>query len=408
MNKSKKLLILSTIILIGFVFGVFYHYILSQYMNKGYILSTFLFDPKSFFCDFQAILPFIRDFAPYQKPDLWINYFPLAYLILFPFSLIKNPIISYLIFASGFVIFFVGVNIKFLACQNLTKLQNFQNIFMIVFMSYPVLYLLDRGNFDMFLFVMLSLFVLAFNSKKYVVSSVCLAVVNAIKPFSWLFLLLFLIQKRYKEFFLSILLTVLMVVIGFLIFKGHFFDQLNVLFQNLLLFKKTYVLQDFYATGMTNNSSLFMALKLFVSKTTPTFLFSSDIFAKNYAYVSSILTLITIIFAWREKVFWKQLTLIACNMLLIPYVAFDYKLTFLFIPLWFFINSEEKSKFDLTYIILFALLLIPKNIILFNYVVGSPTFARWFSLSIIINPLIMLLLSGIIIFEQFYKKKEIE
>ena len=85
-------------------------------------------------------------------------------------------------------------------------------------------------------------------------------------------------------------------------------------------------------------------------------------------------------------------------------VAFDYKLIFLFIPLWLFVNAEEKTKFDLIYTILFALLLIPKR---FFLVLGPGVF-KWFSLSLVTNPLIMIIFVGLIIFEQLYNKKEVE
>ena len=93
-------------------------------------------------------------------------------------------------------------------------------------------------------------------------------------------------------------------------------------------------------------------------------------------------------------------TLLFLYILSIPYLVNDYKLLFLFIPVWFFVNSKEKSKFDLIYTILFAFLFIPKNIIIDL----NPT--DYFSISILINPIIMILLWGLIIFEQYKVKEE--
>jgi len=120
------------------------------------------------------------------------------------------------------------MNIKMFGCKSLTKMQYFQNIFILTVVSYPVLYLVDRGNFDLFLFVMFALFVYAFKSEKYFLASILLAVQNACKPFAVLFLLLFLFKKRYKEAFFSIILTIILIIGGFMILKGDFWNQIIV------------------------------------------------------------------------------------------------------------------------------------------------------------------------------------
>lgn len=92
-------------------------------------------------------------------------------------------------------------------------------------------------------------------------------------------------------------------------------------------------------------------------------------------------------------------------MILTPYLMNDYKLIFLFIPIWLFVNAKEYSKFDVIYCALFGLLLIPKALILLNHPLGIE---HEFSNSIIINPVLIMLFMGLIIFEQFYKKQKEE
>jgi len=138
---------------------------------------------------------------------------------------------------------------------------------------------------------------------------------------------------------------------------------------------------------------------------------------KIYDIFSIFITILTVYFTSREKVFWKKITLLTIYMLLIPYVTNDYKLIFLFIPIWLFVNAEKSSQennsnkpvnkvvknSDLWYVILFGLLFIPKSIVLLTPAF-SPT--SHYSTSIIINPLIMILIAGLIIFEQFYAEKK--
>lgn len=405
MDKTNKVMILSSIVLVGFVVAVIYHYILGFYLKLNAPYDTFLFPAFCSFCDFNGAFPFIKDFAPYQEVTNWIVYFPLAYFIILPFAFIKNVIISYLLFISGFLAFLLSMNIKNFTCRDLNKLQNFQNIFILTVISYPVLYILDKGNFDMFLFVILALFTYAFKAEKYFLSAILLAIENAIKPFTILFLFLFLFKKKYKEFFLSAILSGLLIIGGFMIFKGNFFDQVIILIKSLASFNYTYVFANENPFGMGHASSLFMLLKLIFCKITATPIISTIVLSKFYNYLCLIITAITLFFVWKEKMFWKQITLLVCHFLLLPSITYDYKLLFLFIPIWLFINEPSKSKFDLTYTVLFSLLLIPKNIIIKQPAL-SPTIATWFSLSIIINPIIILLLMVLIIYEQIYMKKQ--
>lgn len=400
MDKSSKVTLFSTITLIGFAFGVIYHYILAFYAHKTGVYESFLYPKELAFCDFFHVLPSIKDLKPYQEISMWVVYFPITYLFLLPFAFIKNKILAYLIYISGFLVYLVTMNIKMFSCEKLTKLQNVQNIFILTFLSYPVLYCLDKGNFDMYLFVLLGFWTFAFQKEKYKLSAVLLALINAIKPFTIYFLLLYLMKKRYKECVLSILLTAFLIIIGFLIIHDNLVMELSTFILSVRLYKYTYT--HGANMGMGFLSSLYMPLKVFFLhfttsvKNVGTFNFIYDIFCQ-------IITIITLIFVWREKTFWKQLTLLICNFLLLPYCTYDYKLIFLLIPIWLFINQKEKTKFDFHYLILFAFLLIPKNIIIeFPYIHNGLT--NWLSLSAIINPIIMILLSLLIIQEQIIER----
>ncbi|MEI8129356.1 MAG: glycosyltransferase 87 family protein, partial [bacterium] len=269
--------------------------------------------------------------------------------------------------------------------------------------SYPILYALDRGNFDMFLFVIFAGFVYLFKSKKYLLSAVLLGIQNAIKPFPLLFLLLFLFKKKYKEFFLSLLISGLLIIGSFLCFKGGFFHQITTYIQSLVIFKKLWI-YNISGNGMSESSSLFGALKFLLcvyNHVTTTL-----VLEKLYIFIASIITMITIIFTYKEDVFWKKITLLTLNMLLVPYIIIDYKLIFLFIPIWLFVNAKEKTKLDLTYTILLGLLLIPKKIFFLWLHVEHMT--QLVTYGIIINPILMLIFMGLIIYEQLSKKQKKE
>lgn len=404
MNKSEKVTLLSIIIVVGFVFAVIYHYILGGYMGLGFPDKSFLFYSPTVGEDFIGMLYVIRDLNPYDHMDSWINYFPLAYLTIYPLTFIKNVMASYLMCLFLFLSFFWGMNFKCLSCLNLTKIENFRNIFIFTFMSYPFLMVADRGNFDMFLFILFAAFIYSFKSEKYLLAAILIAIENACKPFSILFLFLFLFKKKYKEFFVSLILTAFLVLGGFLVTKGHFFDQINTFLLNLIDFKKHYILSNYDNNyGMFGSSSLFMALKLLLTRTTHTPIIQPALLAEAYKYLNLFISVVILFFTFKEKIFWKQISLLTLQMLLLPYLTNDYKFIFLFAPIWLFLNSETKSKYDLIYTIFFGLLLIPKSMLIIMPVSGIE---YYYSLSLIINPIIMISFLGLMIFEQIKNKKQ--
>lgn len=399
MEKSRKITLFATIILVGFAFGVFYHYYLTYYSPKQYVgvYNSFLYPASYAFCDFFGAFPFIKDLKPYQSVNSWMVYFPFAYIFILPFAYIKNKVLAYSIYLSGFLIYLIYTNTKMFSCKNLTKLQNFQNIFIITLLSYPVLYCLDKGNFDIYLFVLLGFWAYAFQKEKYGLSAVLLALINAMKPFTVFFLLFYFMKKRYKEFFFSIALTAFLVVVSFLLIPDSKTLELSNFLFSLKYYKASYTQTNYIGMGFI--SSLYMPMKALMLhfSTAPK---DVKIFNAFYDYLCSFLTIITLVFVWREKTFWKQLTLLICNFLLLPYCTYDYKFIFLFIPIWMFVNQKEKFKTDWAYLILFALLFIPKNVIISLPLIHG-TYDNWLSLSAIINPIIMIELSLLIIHEQF-------
>ena len=403
MEKSEKVTLFAGIILIGFVLGVIYHYILGFYFKLPELYNSFLYPARLAFCDFFGSFPYIKNLAPYSSVTLWTVYFPLAVFFLYPFSLIKFKTLAYLIYLLPFLLYLIKKNAKNFYCENLTQAQNFQNIFILTFASYPVLYCLDKGNIDMYLFILLGIWAYAFKDRKYGVSAFILGVMNAVKPFTLYFLLFYLIKKRYKEFFFSIILTIILIFGGFMLLHDSFSTQFLNFLKCIAHYKEQYALSNIVCFGFC--SSVFMPLKAVMLHFSTT-LQDMASFVKYYDLSCHFITLITLFFVWKEKIFWKQITLLICNFLLLPYCTYDYKLIFLFIPVWFFMNEKGSSKkSDLTYLLLFSLLLIPKNImVVFPLIKNGPV--NWLSFSAIVNPVIILALSLFIIYEQITNKRK--
>ena len=320
MDKTTKIRALSCIICVGFIVALVFHYIMGAYFHLPVPYNTFTSVPRlEPFTDFTGLINYLKKSAPFAHPNIWVNYFPLAYIFLSPFTLIKNELISYSIYFSTFLFFWIYINVKVLRCKNLSKLENFQNMFFLVFLSYPFIILFDSGNFDMMIFLFISAFIYFFKSKKFLISAIFIALANAIKPFTWIFLIIFLFEKKYKELILSIILSILLIFGGFMVLKDGFFTQVKVLLINLNLTKKFYI----YSTdgGLSgNSSSLFMSLKTLNDLFKPHFYVKIPVLINICKYIGLIVTSSSIFFAWKEKVFWKKVALLTFCMLTLSFM----------------------------------------------------------------------------------------
>jgi hypothetical protein len=93
--------------------------------------------------------------------------------------------------------------------------------------------------------------------------------------------------------------------------------------------------------------------------------------------------------------------LLALAMNLFPYVSADYKLLYVMLPLYMFLNSPERSRWDYTYAVLLALLLAPKN---FGHIATPAAIGG--SMGIILNPALMMALMTLIVVQSLLNAKE--
>ncbi|MDD3014487.1 MAG: glycosyltransferase family 87 protein [Candidatus Gastranaerophilales bacterium] len=384
MNKQSKINLISTIILTGFVLAVFFHYIMGFCLHLAFPFNTFLFNPNDCFMDFFHSYNLVETLDVYSKVNYLIILFPFSYIIYYIFSLLPPQIaFGSLIFL--FLSFILWFNSRFLKCKSLNKPDNFKNIFIFTFMTYPVLFAIDRGNLEIIVFIFLTLFIILYCKEKYFLSSIFLSFAVAMKFYPIILVILYLSKKLYKEVFYTIIISCFATLLSLLILKGHIISQIIVLLQNLIIYKQLYILGN---NGLAYGSSLFGAIKIIMNS------IFGNIDINKLFNIYSIIAFITggifCYFAYIEKIIWKKTTLLIIAMLVLPHVTGDYRLLNLFIPVWLFINNEKPEKYDLFYAICFALLLIPKN---------YPVFKFGYTISIVLNPLIMLLIAFLIIKE---------
>ncbi len=380
MTNQEKVDILKIVVVVGFTLSVLYHYVLVNYQGLiQYPYNTFLFNPADKFNDFFNIYKASISLNPYQSP--LSVYFPFTFIIMYLFSFLKAQFALYvfLLLFVVFFIFYIYKNTNFLKGKD-----TFFLAFIFIFMSYPSLFLLDRGNVEGFVFIFLILFFLSYQQKNDAGSIIWLSFASAMKLYPLAFVALFFIDKKYKQLFLTLALTVSISILSAVVLDGGLIASYGGVKRNLALFAKGYFSS---VNGLQHNSSLFGFFRLLQG-----FFPSTSFFVNSYNFLAIVIGGAMIIWMlFREHLLWKKVSLLVFIILLLPQVSFDYKLIHLFIPILLFVRAAS-AKFDMVYAILFGLLIIPKDYYVINVDI---------SIAVIINPLLMISIMGIFVVQNY-------
>ena len=190
--QNKKLSIVAIIIVAGLAISVFYHYFMWAYIGLGYPFNTFLFLPGDRFNDFynnyrQLTLTGTGHFLPEHNFTNYLFYLP----SLFSFH---SETLAY--------VFYVGVFMLYLFSFNYFNIKNHREFgrmnlsllrysFIFTFMTYPVIFTIDRGNQEMYIFIMMSLSMFFYFNKKYLISAILLGLAVHLKIYFAVFLLIY-------------------------------------------------------------------------------------------------------------------------------------------------------------------------------------------------------------------------
>jgi len=374
MSRIQRIQSVSLVVLAGFLLAGIQIYVAANYLELDYPYTTYLFRPAHKFWDFFIPYAIARDpypapgQLPHYTPGIEIGgtamtaanvsgpaYFPVAYRIISLFTLLP-PIPALALFLIFSILTFLILAQKHFQTAN--KLQTAQNVLVLTLMSYPILFLLDRGNFEILVFLCLYGFAILYESKPGW-SAALLGIAIAMKATPALLLLLLLRDRRWKLTLLTILGVGLTTLAAYLSYP----DGWRSLYHHYLNLTSSFSGYSIENNGLYFGHSLYGAIKFIVLWLMPT----SDIeaFSRHFAIIYPLLSLsiagLLLLWVWRSSVpFWQRLTILIGMMSLLPTVSADYKLIHFFIPLYLFINDPISTGRDRWYALAFGLLLIPK------------------------------------------------
>jgi|SRR3990167_3451141 len=381
--QRKRIRIIGLLVGVGFSLS-FCHYLVLSYFGFHENVFDYLLSPNGLFDDFTQVSSYVHDNNPYALKAGFASQFPFLYRLASIFAVLPGSlsIFLYLLIFFIFFIIYCWGNIPF--SDNATIIKN---VFIFSFLTYPFLFCLNRGNYELILFIFLAIFIYLYEEGRVYKSIPFLSMAIALKLFPAIFIILLLSDRKYKAVFYTLLLAFLIMVASYASFKGGILVNLKLHMSNLQLYNEDYAIGN---GGLGYCNSAFCGMKAIVAYFHPeSFHAFVKLFFKLYTW--STLLFFTLISAYMfiEKKYWKKVTLLVFCMNILPHVSADYKLIHVFIPLFLFINKTETDNHDLSFIVIFSLMLISKSYYYFQFEPSLQIVPYVVNIAVILNPIIM-------------------
>jgi hypothetical protein len=387
MLKDEKISLLVLIVVVGFCIAVVYHYVMGYYLGKPWPANTFLHDPdvRARFMDFKLVVLQSAALDPFGQDVGGFAGSPFGQFVGYLFSLIRPAFLRlFIFFGSFFAVFFLMVKHYLYGLKSRFTSYQLLAVIVIVFLTYPVLFGVDRANFDLLVVPCLFLFGLTYERRKYAASTVFLALAIALKPYTAIFAIVYFLDKRFRDGLLVIFNAVFLTVLSLSLFKGGLFAETKNYFSALSN------AVDFLSGGgqQVFTSDLYSLLTVIMRSVGDVLNTNINLPAHpgvkvSYAVIAALLSIYLAIRLWQQpKPLWKTMAVLTILIILLPINSHDYRLMYLFIPMLMYLATKDKTRNDLLIVILWGLLLVPKN----YYPLQHPPQ----NIGMIINPLLLI------------------
>ena len=221
----------------------------------------------------------------------------------------------------------------------------------VMFFSMPFVYMFERGNNILLSLFFSCCFVYFYqhqNRKVQFFSFSCLAIATSIKISPFIYSLVLLRERKYKDFFLVCVITIVIFFFPFFFFRENILDQLCSMIRNVIISSEAYSSALF--------PTFFINIKQLLS------FFMPELFAMFIRWIVIICGVWEILYCQNLRK-WEVFTVLSILAIFIPSFSAVYSLIYMTIPLMLFLdrNIEEYDKNDLVFTFLFlgVFLLIP-------------------------------------------------
>ncbi|MGB0695344.1 MAG: glycosyltransferase family 87 protein [Rhodospirillaceae bacterium] len=388
-GREDKIATCSAIILVGFIGMGAYIYAQAFFFDVMPIHATPFTGPINRFGDFFQVTHDWRTVF-FTEPAVGMPYFPAAYLVVSPLMVFGDPFFEVRIFLTCYVIGVFLVAYYYLYTGKVVSTT--LNVFVIVIVSYPFWFTFLTANFQWMCFFFTILALLLYERKMFVLAACSLGLAAAMKALPGIFLLIFLADRRYREIAYTFGFAAIFTILPLAIFPGGLQDGVLPYLTALRGSQDLYAeIMIFSWKGLPFSHSLTNGLWQLVGDSWP----APETYAGIYAiFAFAVFAFCAYYVVFVERVYWRQLAVLAVTDCLLPMTSTDYKLMVFFIPLFALINRQGAAKdkrFELFALVVFCLLLISKPYVYFH---GDP----YWRLNNVMNPALMTAILSAIIY----------
>lgn len=388
--KRRRVRLLVSIVLVGTVTSIAFHYAMGLWLHRGYPYSTFLFDPNDYFRDWDNTYLYAQAFLRGQAGTL--VYFPFAFLVVVGATALPMRVGCALLVGVFLVVLILMLR-RWVVDGEEHRAVRLNFGFVLVALSYPVLFALDRANLEMLLFVfMAGFFYFLYVRRSPWLAALCLAAAIAFKLYPATFLLLLIAERRLRLFALTVAMAIGLTALGgglLGVAGGYSVDEV----WRLSIAEKSANMEN----GVSGSQGLQHGHTLWGLMRLPSEILEAkppDWQTPLYAAAAALIfVLVAVHVVFREKELWKRILLVTVAAVLLPFVSADYTLILLYFPLLFFVNAPRAGRRDTAYIALFGVVLIPVDYYYFAHLNDV-------SISVFVYPLALLALAGLAVYDR--------
>jgi len=341
--------------------AVFFIYILVflKYPVPGIKPVNIFFNPDDRHMDFFNLVFKARELDVYTIGQGSFNS-PLFFLACFIINKIvegissgRPPDIYYLLWKTTYCVY-ITISLAFFILAfhmlfNRFRVKIFERFwFYIVFLlSYPVLFAVDRGNYALMAGGIIALFLVLYLDDRIILSAVILGLAAAFKYYYALFFILFLMDKKWKAFFISAFTAVFIFCCSLALFKGGFINNISVLYNGLLHYNLTGANRITVGEELGHNTSFYMLFDIPYAAANNLFNYSGEMLGRlnnTVSIAAGWLLMLVLILSVLVKKSHDRVLLLASGLLLFPFLSVEYIIPVIFFPMVFWMLNEQEDK----------------------------------------------------------------
>ena len=393
--RRSKLFLTLWIMGAGMIVALAWATVQGGMLGQTYPYDTFLFSPETRFSDLSDVILFSSLPNPYIDPTA--VYPPFAWLCLRPLCFLPNwvsMVSCFYLGSAGLLLLLIAVLDSLVLKPVLRVLYSF----LLMGLSYPILFCFDRGNIEIVLALLIAGALYFMARAKYILALLCLFPAISFKIYPAFLLVLFLRQRKVAAIIFCLLGCVFASYLALLELSLPLKATWEFYIRNLVCFTQNNVYENH---TLESGSSPWNALKILLIVAgnlglidPVNFSFDDSFVRFAYALYAGSMILLAAGLTFYACLLEKQF--LRCAMVLLLFLAVsapaggDYRLLYAGVALVLLIISKTKRYYDWTVLVLLALSMVPKKEIILAFAGKTETGYADVPVGVFFDPLFVL------------------